>query len=212
MRTSMLALLVPALLAAPSVAGSQTTGPHNSLGLFGAFNMSKLGGGDVTRAEIKGGFSVGAFVRIPMSGPWSFQPELEYAGKGNRMKGATTPWGPYTQIVDLGYLEFPLLFHVATPWTPSGRVFIEAGPAPAFNLDCNGHLTARNASVSTPCTSFGLDANRFDFGAIIGGGLELPVGTHAVWAGVRYDYGLTDVANGTNARNRTFQILGGFVL
>ncbi|MGH7688161.1 MAG: hypothetical protein ACREN3_00980, partial [Gemmatimonadaceae bacterium] len=60
--------------------------------------------------------------------------------------------------------------------------------------------------------NIGFDANSFDLGALVGVGLELPVGTHAIWAGVRYDYGLLDVADGSNARNLTLQIVGGLVL
>lgn len=212
MRMSMFALLVPALLAAPSVVCSQTTSPHNALGFIGAVNMAKVSGGGFTRSESILSYSVGAFVRVPMSGPWSFQPELEYAGKGNRVKGTIIVTGAYTEIVDIQYLEFPLLVHLATPATPSGRVFLEAGPAPAMKVACNAHLVAHAQSVPTTCAKLGLDANSFDLGALVGVGLELPVDTHAIWAGVRYDYGLLDVADGSNARNLNLQIVGGFVL
>ena len=212
MRPSVLALLVPALLAAPSAAGAQTTPAQVRFGLLGSFNMSTLGGSDVARPRMKGGFSVGALVRLPISNAWSFQPELEYAGKGVRMKSTTTPSGPYTETVGLGYLEAPLLLRLSARSTPSGRLFVEAGPAPAVNLRCSISLVANAVSVSTSCASRSLDPNSFDVGAIVGVGLELPLGTRSIWAGVRYNYGLTDVADGSNARNRNLQIVGGLIL
>jgi hypothetical protein len=106
MRKRFVPLFVAVALAAPAYASAQSV-LGTSFGFVGAVNLATFGGSDATGAKNKVSFSLGGFARIPMSPLWSFQPELEYAGKGAKESDNTG-----TATVDLSYIEIPLLFRV----------------------------------------------------------------------------------------------------
>jgi len=207
MRTRAASLLAALALATPVAARAQLPLPHPSFGFIGALNLATFGGSDVSNATNKVGFSVGGFVRLPMSPMWSFQPELEYAGKGVKASG---PGG--SETYHLNYLEMPLLFRVAAPSTPAGQLFGEIGPALAVKVDCTISASSGGLSVSTSCANGGADIKSFDVGAMVGAGYEFPMGSHALSLGVRYNYGLTEIATGFNVKNRNLQFVAGLRL
>lgn len=208
MRTRVASLLTMVALALPASAHAQMPLPHPSFGLVGALNLSTAAGSDVSGAENRVGFSIGGFVRIPMSPMWSFQPELEYAAKG--VKETDNSGGtPSTATIDLSYLEMPLLFRVSAPSSPAGQLFGEFGPAVAVKVDCSLSATSGGVSASTSCSNFGLDIKSLDFGAMVGAGYEFPMAGHALSLGVRYNFGLAEITSGSNAKNRNLQFVAG---
>jgi Outer membrane protein beta-barrel domain len=204
MRTRVASLLSILALAAPTAARAQMPLPHPSFGLVGALNVASLGGSDASGLDSKVSFSVGGFVRLPMSPMWSFQPELEYAGKGAKSSDNTG-----SGSIKLSYLEVPLLFRVAAPSTPAGQLFGEFGPALAFKVDCTVSASSGGVSASTSCANAGADAKSFDFGGLVGAGYEFPMGSHALSLGVRYNYGFTEVSSGSDVKNRNLQFVAG---
>ncbi len=208
MRTRVVSLLSILALAMPAAARAQVPLPHPSFGFVGALNLSNFGGSDATGFDNKVGFSVGGFVRIPMSSMWSFQPELEYATKGAKTTDNSTGT-PATATLDLSYLEMPLLFRVAAPSTPAGRLFAEFGPAVAAKLDCTVSVSSGGLSASTSCANFGGNIKSLDIGAMVGAGYEFPMGSRALSVGVRYNYGLTEISSASNTKNRNLQFVLG---
>lgn len=208
MRTHVASVLSGLALMMPVAARAQSPLPHPSFGVIGAVNLSTVGGNDVSGVDNKVGFSLGGFVRIPMSPMWSFQPELEYAAKGYKVND--NPGGtPLTGTFDLKYVEMPLLFRVAAPSTPSGQFYGEFGPALAAKVDCTISGTSGGLSMSSSCDNFGVNVKSFDVGAMFGAGYEFPMGSHALSIGVRYNYGLVQLTDGKDIKNRNLQFVAG---
>lgn len=208
MRTHVASVLSGLALMMPVAAHAQSPLPHPSFGLIGAVNLSTVAGSDVSNVDSKAGFSLGAFIRVPMSPMWSFQPELEYAVKGYKVNG--NPGGtPMTATLDLNYMEMPLLFRVASPSTPTGQLYGEFGPALAAKVDCSISGTSGGLSISSSCDNFGVHVKSFDVGAMFGAGYEFPMGSHALSIGVRYNYGLVQLTDGKDIKNRNLQFVAG---
>ncbi len=191
----------------PLIAGAQSSSSRTSFGLLGAVNVATLGGSDATGLGNRVAFSAGGFVRIALNPSWSFQPELEYAAKGAQ---ATSNSAGYLTVgtLDLRYLEIPLLFRVTATSSPSVRLYGELGPAFAVELDCTITGAGAGVSVSESCSDYS-SVSSFDVGAMVGGGFEFPIDTHSLSLGVRYNYGLTDIATDTDAKNRNLQFVAG---
>ena len=201
-------LIVPFILAfgAPGYAGAQAS-QHTSFGLVGAVNLATFGGSDASGAKNRVGFSLGGFARIPMSAMWSFQPEVEYAGKGAKTSDSFA-----TGTVDLSYIEVPLLFRVSAPSTPAGQLYAELGPAVAFKIDCTISGSSGGITVSGSCADAGADIKTMDVGGVVGAGYEFPLNSMALSIGVRYNYGLTEIASNANTKNRNLQFVAGLRL
>ncbi|MDB5205867.1 MAG: hypothetical protein JWR72_942 [Flavisolibacter sp.] len=151
----------------------------------------------------KTSFHVGAFVNIPISPMFRFQPEVEYSGQGSKVSKyrltdrATT--AAYEQ--DLSYVNVPLMLQYMT----KSGVMIEAGPQPGWLL---------NASQDGPGDTDTDNHTYFDkFNLSIGAGLgylsRIGLGINA-----RYNFGLTNTLeddngtsnNGPEVKNQVFQI------
>lgn len=206
MRMKFIPVLAAVALALPAHASAQSV-LGTSFGFVGAVNLSTFGGSDASGAKTKVNFSLGGFARIPMSPMWSFQPELEYAGKGAKESDNTG-----TATVDLSYIEVPLLFRVASPSTPAGRLYGEFGPSAAFKVDCTVSASSGGVSASTSCANFGADVKSFDLGGVVGAGYEFPMSGMGLSIGVRYNYGFTEIASGANTKNRNLQFVAGLRL
>ncbi len=204
MRTRVASLFSVLALAMPVAARAQMPLPRPAWGIMGALNLASFGGSDASGLDTKTSFSIGGFVRVPMTPMWSFQPELEYAGKGAKASS-----GSGSGSIDLSYVEVPMLFRVATPSTPTGRLFGEIGPALAFKVDCTISASGGGASASTSCANAGFDMKSFDVGGIVGAGYEFPMGTYGLSVGVRYNYGLVEITSGSNVKNRNLQFVAG---
>lgn len=207
MRNRVTALLSALLVGFPAYAGAQMGLPHPSFGFVGALNVASFGGSDASGVDSKVSFSLGGFARIPMSPLWSFQPELEYAGKGAKASDNSG-----SGSVDLSYIEVPLLFRVAPPSTPAGQFYAEVGPAAAFKIDCSISGSSGGISASTSCDNAGLDVKSFDFGGVVGAGYEFPMSGMGLSIGVRYNYGFVELFDGSNTKNRNLQFVAGLRL
>ncbi len=83
----------------------------------------------------------GGFFTVKLRGPLSFQPEVLFAAKGERIRDKDAPpistveglkEAPADRVVLLRYLEFPLLLRVAKQTHESTSLYLIAGPAFAF--------------------------------------------------------------------------------
>ncbi|HEU4989158.1 MAG TPA: porin family protein [Gemmatimonadaceae bacterium] len=204
-----MAIVASAALAAAPQARAQSTAKHATFGVIGAVNLTTFGGSDAAGAENKVGFSAGMFARVPMTEVWSFQPELEYAMKGAEETDNSSGTSVKASV-DISYIEMPLLLRAAAPESPNGGLYAEFGPALAAKLDCTVSGSGGGLTVSFSCNDAGAKIKSFDLGAMAGLGYEFPIGRQALSIGVRYNYGLLELASDANTKNRALQFLGGF--
>ena len=166
------------------------------------------------------GFHAGAFVNIPISKQFSFQPEVLYNQMGARdvaystenTTGATTVKTKGESKVTMNYISVPLMVQMR----PMDKFYIEAGPE--FSYFINGK-TKGEATIAT--TTGGIttttsqsqsddinkdDINKFNFGLGLGLGYDI---TNNIGISARYTNSLTKIEKSRPAaenNNRVFQL------
>jgi hypothetical protein len=146
----------------------QTASAGVRFGLKGGANIANVNGNwDETLGDWKSsvGFCGGIFLELNFGKILTIQPEVLYT-----MKGADTGDGK----LKFDYLEIPVLLKLRIP-TGSLHPFIFAGPAFGFNLKA----LINGVEIS--------DMPAAEYGAVIGGGLQLGRSIHL---DVRYTMGL----------------------
>jgi len=194
--TRLLPLLVILLVAASQQAQAQ-------FGIKAGVNKAILDGKNIDMdTNYKTTYHVGAFVRLPVLGPLSIQPEVLYSLQGSEFKSAVANYDS-----KLHYLNIPVLAHVKI-----GPVYAEAGPQFGVLLGAreNGTLRISAADGYGPVNR-GADNNykKGDFALAAGAGLELG----SLIVGVRYTAGLNNIndvadlngANDPRLKNRVLQ-------
>jgi len=130
-------------------------------------------------------FNGGALVKIPLADAFSLQPEVVYSGQGAKFDGGSD---------HLNYINIPVL---ATYTLPVG-VFFKTGPQLGFLLsakekvDGGSDVDIKSALKST------------DVSWAFGAGYLIPVTN--VGIDVRYNLGLTKIADGSSSKNAVFQV------
>jgi hypothetical protein len=142
------------------------------LGIKGGANIANVNG-DFTEtiADWKSsvGFCAGIFIELNFGRILTIQPEVLYT-----MKGADAGTGK----LKFDYIEIPILLKIRIP-TGSVHPFIFAGPAFGFNLKA----VLDGIEIS--------DMPKADYGAVLGGGLQLGRSLHI---DARYTMGLQKLA------------------
>jgi hypothetical protein len=174
-------------------------------------SISTLTGNGAATGSVNG-LTGGAFVRFGMGGA-AVQPELLYVEKGVSRPG---------HEVRLDYVEIPLLLML-----PLGRgatvPFVYSGPAVSFEVgcrlsdgaDCFENTLGDDEEFSGAGIGEGLPRRRHDIGAIIGGGVHLPLGPGALTFEGRYSFGLSDLRRGGEGeavRNRSGAVLVSYAI
>ncbi len=162
------------------------------------------------------GFSLGAYLDLPLSGNLFFQPGIGLAQKGAKLteeeQGEEISLG-----INLDYVEMPLLFRYAFSTTGALGVHLLAGPALAFESSCTVKLEADGLDIEADCDQAGdedieVDTESFDFGAMFGGGVSFPLGGVRGTLEALYNVGLKNVAGGDDSdtsKNRAFYLMAG---
>ncbi len=119
---------------------------------------------DVSEAETKTGFVVGAFAGAKLGDKFGIQGDLLYSQQGADFKLGD---------VDLSYVNVP----VVAKYFVTDKFNIQLGPQFGFKIDDN-------------IKSDILEAESFDLTGVAGIGLHLPFG---IRADARYNFGLTDI-------------------
>jgi hypothetical protein len=168
--------------------------------------------------ESKIGILLGASVDVPLaSGLW-FQPGLSYVPKGAEITGEING-EEFTFTLGLDYVELPLLLKYAFPTTGSLGVHVFAGPALAFEVGCELGIGSEGVDVSIDCDQgedegFEVTTKSFDLGALVGGGVSVPMGGASLLFEASYNFGLTNIADtdegeDDSVKNRAFYISAG---
>lgn len=150
----------------------------------------------------------GSFLSVPFSRSLLLQPEINWMSKGRTSE--TTELGTNLSTdYRVGYLQVPILlqYRDGSRFAGSGSAFyINAGPYAGFALDQKTETSgAGNVSLN--------EGSRTDWGATLGIGYERKLGKNALRFDLRYDMGLSEIANQpTDYRTKGLSLTLGFVL
>ncbi len=191
-----------AVLGAAVISGTPAFAQGISAGIKGGANFTTVkfeGEPDATSGRWSG--AGGAFVVVPLRWRVSLQPEVVYAMKGARLRGAGTQ-----PSLLLDYVEVPILARVNAN-VGGRRVFAVGGAAPAFAVRAR---TRTKFGGSTEEIDIVDEIHRFDAGIVGGGGVEFG----SVVVDGRYTFGLTDIdkdgSDIAHARNRALSVAVGW--
>lgn len=130
-------------------------------------------------------FNGGALVKIPLADALSLQPEVVYSGQGAKFDGGSD---------HLNYLNIPIL---PTYTLPVG-VFFQTGPQIGFLLSAKEKVSGQSdVDIKSQLKST-------DFSWAFGAGYL--VTSANIGFNVRYNLGLTKLADGTSSKNGVFQV------
>lgn len=175
-------------------------------GIKAGVNGAVLDGQNINMdTDYKTTYHVGAFLRLPILGPLSIQPEVLYSLQGSQFKSTVANYD-----TKLHYLNIPVLAHVKV-----GPVFVEAGPQFGVLLGAreNGTLRISAADGYGPVDRTADDNyKKNDFALAAGAGLELG----SLIIGARYTAGLNNIndvddLNGANDPRLKNRVIQGFV-
>ncbi|AUC74941.1 PorT family protein [Olleya sp. Bg11-27] len=153
-------------------------------------NVTNFTGGDADRNNLFS-FHVGGFAEFELNETISIQPELLYSRQGSEAGNAIK--------VKVDYLVIPIL----AKYYLSEKFSIDAGPQ--FSFLVNDKAEFNDSSIPDADT----DASSFDFGLNVGFGYAI---TTNLLAQVRYNYGITTVAENPDIKNSVFQVSLGYKL
>lgn len=159
------------------------------MGLKGGMSIANMSVDPVALEEEDSltSFAVGAWWRIPLNRSVSIQPEALYAVKGDSQAG-----DGYTTKTKLGYIDVPVLARIGfmngAPYQPS----LYAGPLVAFNLSASAKVEGGGGDVALDVKD---QVKPFEFGMVVGGGIDFEVGARTYGVDVRYTKGLSNMAD-----------------
>ncbi len=148
-------------------------------------NLTDLSGADL---DSRTGFHLGAVLQLSLMETFAIQPELLYSAQGASI-------GDFD--IDLDYINIPILAKLKF----AGIASVEAGPQFGFVI---------NDGIEEFAQSFGGDAEAksFDLGLAVGAGVEFG----GFFGQVRYNLGLTEVADDSDGKNSNFQVSVGYYI
>jgi hypothetical protein len=144
---------------------------------------------DVEDENMKLGFNLGLFAKLPVTRGLSIQPEFLYSVKGSKVTYDLGILGSNEYRFNLNYVEVPVLAVINV--------------ARNFNLHAGGYaayLAQANIKKETDGPNDQIadlnedNFNRFDYGLV--GGLGIDV--ESVTIGARYNYGLREIGKADN--------------
>lgn len=182
-----------------SNAQSVTVGPK--LGF-----TSTTGAGDDIPDNVgnRSGVVGGGFVKFNSTGIVAVQPELLYHGKG----GTWHPLANAEYRININYLELPVLVKLQLPLSDMFYPNIYAGPYAAFTMSHveEGEFFFFSGTNDEP------NINDFDWGAVVGGGMDMMFGRFLVGVDARYGMGQLNIYDEPDTdeepdiKNRSFTV------
>ncbi|MBC6368367.1 porin family protein [Algoriphagus sp. AK58] len=160
------------------------------LGIRGGFSSANFSNSDFTALS---SFHVGGYYQISSGGLFSFEPGIQYSGKGYN----TTSIAGEDVTDKLGYLDVPVL--VRLNFLPILNVF--AGPQLSF-------LMSRDYTRGTSSSNSLEPVRGYEYGAVVGVGVSIFSGLNAQ---VSYDMGLSSLNYfNTDVSNRVLKLSLGY--
>ena len=178
-------------------------------GIKGGMNLSNV---SADPAELEDGdsltsYALGGWWGMPLTRSLSLQAEALYS-----MKGDSETAGGYTASTQLGYIDVPVLARIGFLHGSAAQPSLFLGPSMAFNVSANAKLEGEGTNTEVDVKD---QVRAFDFGVVVGGGLDIPVGGRMFGLDLRYSKGLGnaagDGANGS-AYNDVITVMGSVAL
>ena len=179
------------------------------LGLKGGLNLSNLNVDDVDSKNMRTGYHFGAYLNVPLSDAFAFQPEVLYSTKGSTLEknyNFAGIDGTGTAELKIDYIDVPLLgvFRVGDALELHIGPYIGFLANSSYSLEIDGDLDGEYTDD--------IDSDQLknlDYGLI--GGVALNFA--ALQVGARYNYGLQKIEDSTtadaifgDAKNSYFQV------
>jgi hypothetical protein len=187
---------------------STTTFAQVNYGLrAGAAVTSFANRGDITD-NLNVTFSpiAGAFLDLPISKSFFIQPEVNYLRKGRSDETSELNTSAKTNFM-IHYLQVPVLFQYRDHHLMDKQkyvFYINAGPYAGFSLD-NQMKPTNNIILA--------ESNKTDWGATFGIGFQKPFYTKNLRFDLRYDMGISEIANQpSDYRTKALSLTIGLVL
>ena len=160
------------------------------VGVKGGLNLTNMYVDDVEDENMKAGFNLGLFAKLPVTNGFSIQPELLYSVKGSKLTYDLGILGSNEYRFNLNYVEVPVLAVINL----SKNFNVHAGGYAAYLAQANIKREVDDGPNDQIANLNEDNFNRFDYGLV--GGLGVDV--NAVTIGARYNYGLREVGKADN--------------
>jgi outer membrane protein with beta-barrel domain len=203
------AVLVLSVFALPSqllgqkaaAAAATTWGP------WAAVNMTTFGGDDVSDADNRTAFGFGVQLQHSLGNATFFGSGLHYA-----MRGAKTTDQGITGTFKLSYVEVPILLGYRFPTSGQVRPYLMGGGHIGVKVGCSLEASQGSQSASISCEDAGAEVKSTDFALQGGAGLNFGLGANTLSVDLRYAYGLQNLQEGAEMKNRGFTLGVGYML
>lgn len=209
-----LSFSVLTLAASAGQVRAQDVHPKPTLGILAGIDLATISGSAVSNAGSRTGLSIGGFATFHVTNQFGIEPELLFT-----QRGASESSNGTDLTLKLDYIDVPVLARWDVSLTNSNvRPFFLAGPTFSFQISCDAEESGTSGSASTSCdnlnnqTEGGFSKKSFDTGATLGAGVGFPVDKNKktnLSFSIRYNLGLIDVFDNTDAKNRTWSFMAG---
>lgn len=157
-------------------------------------------------------YNAGLFATIPVNTFLAIQPEINYVRKGRCNETTELNTTTKTDFL-LHYMQVPVLLQYRNNQllNKSASVFfINAGPYAGFVLDTQTRVSeSSEGGLLVPVE----DDKNTDWGAVFGIGVQTPIRGKEVRFDLRYDMGLSEIANQpTDYRTKALSLTVGIIL
>ena len=144
------------------------------------------------------GIQAGFSFQAGITPKFSLVSELYFMKKGGTLL-ANNPLHSSQKTLIFNTLELPVLARIHF-----GKFYLNAGPSIAYMLSGNSKMDNQTTKLSFHNSGDGF--KRFDAGFQFGGGIEFSLKQKRIALDIRYNYGLTNVANNQQIYNRALMI------
>lgn len=204
----MMQKIIFSFIAVVSLFYATASGQEAATGIKGGLNLSNMSVDGSNDDNLKTGFMLGIFSKVPVQNSFSVQPELLYSPKGIKIEYAMSNDNSAESTLSLQYLEVP----VKLVYNLSEDFEFQLGPYLAYLLNAkfesDGNFSDSNVEYET-----NLDTDHFkrlEFGLTGGMAFDLS----PIILGFNYNLGLSNVAKEDNnadfllgdAKNNVIQI------
>ncbi|MEP6835693.1 MAG: outer membrane beta-barrel protein [Gemmatimonas sp.] len=172
--------------------------------------------GSALNKKKKLGLKAGFYLKIPIAGGVSLEPELLYAQNGVTYQ-TTGAVEKESFDVDFGYVEVPVLLRIDIAHKSHIHPILLAGGSGARRVQCSFDAASGASTVKQDCNKDG-DANdpvkKNDYSVIGGAGLAGQLAGFSASLQLRVSQGLTSIAKddseASKPKNRALSVLLGF--
>lgn len=170
------------------------------IGIKGGLNFSNYYIDQVTDQDMRVGFHIGVFTKLPVNDRVSLAPEILFSQKGAKLY-YDNAFGKGSADFTFNYIDVPLLLRVDL----IAGLNLQLGPYISFLVNSTVKDVDENGQVKLEDEMDKSDFNTFDWGLTGGVGLEIG----AINLGARYNYGLTIVGKDKQFLGQTYRFPDG---